>query len=455
MLDWCPVCEKAIQLPTHTVTVPIPAPDAATVTDKTPTPAPVAPKVTTKAGGRRPALNRANSKGATTKRGAAKADQQPQQQQNKAEATATSAEEPVAPATKTKTVVSRGPTPLYCSEKCRLEDEAASHALSQTSIWDWTMNHYGVPPFAYPSAYGGREPLPILGTSPASQPATHGFGSTASTTTTVTSTDSIPSVADLYDDASRRRPGFLQMTTLPATSSQSGGATEVSSSAPATTDIASHPPNAILADMGHNAPRGLPLERWQAPTTGVQGPQRTNGQSAVDLYSAAYPLAFAPTRPMMYSRRPSRNPSRKPTPTLWDDVTPTQSLLIPSNGHVRKDDSLEVKMASRHSDSGSSGRSGSTTSRRQRTRSRSQRGFHASFTFVNQSVLNPFSSSHVQIGLRRESHASKPLGHPLLVHDHPDPDQEVSTALHHYTVPVPSEILANTSRLLGSSLAIH
>ncbi|KAG8898901.1 hypothetical protein FRB99_007072 [Tulasnella sp. 403] len=387
MLDWCPVCENLIPPERYTIQLP-PLNQPATDADKPSVTQSKANSGGTKQAAKRPGISRQNSKIAGPKRTNSKAEQQPLSKVNEPDSGINDAATPaaaVAPAPRKRTIISQDPTPLYCSEKCRLQDEANS-ALSQMNIWSWNP---GAPAFAgglYNNPYGGREPLPVPlnGSSPtfASGKARPEISGSTGTTDTTTSTDSVPSIlgSHAHPDAPRKRPELLQMTSMPHPSSQSNPASDIASSAPPTTDIASHPPNAILPDAAHVPPHGLPLDRWHAQNPTLENPdlhRTNNGYSAMELYTSAYPLAFAPNRLPVYSRTTNQNRgirSRKQYPANWDDVTPTQSLLIPKGSQGRKDDSLELKFTPTHSDSGSSDRSASVASRRRSERSRSQYG---------------------------------------------------------------------------------
>lgn len=392
MLDWCPVCENLIPPERYTVQLPpavaqlAPQPTDVPAPDKAPTGGPA--KTTAKPGPKRPGPVRQNSRGAAKKGGI----QQMTKADNKAAETATTTpaavpEAPiVAPAPRQRTVISQEPTPLYCSEKCRLEDEARNNLRPMDyGEVDWSMGGGFAPPFATGFA-PERSPLPMPYTT--GSPPPHPFLTTRSTTsassstlnTTITaSSDSAHSAGSQMQiippasDAPRQRPEFLQMTSMPPVPSpRSNGAAEMSSSAPATTDFTSHPSHAILSELGQPIPHGLPLDRWNTvrnDTTDANAAPRYT--SAADLWNTGYTLAIQPGR----SRMNSRHPSRMPTPTLtqWEDTTPTQSVLIPRSFR-RQDDSLELMMASRRSDSGSSSRSATSSGRRRRSRSKS--AFH-------------------------------------------------------------------------------
>lgn len=388
MLDWCPVCENLIPPERYTIQLPpavqpAPQPTDAPAQEKAPTGGPA--KTTAKAGLKRPGPVRQNSRGAVKKGGV----QQLTKTENKAAEAATTttpatAEAPAAPAAppRQRTVISQEPTPLYCSEKCRLEDEARNNLrpLDYGEV-DWSMGGGFAPPFA--TGLGQeRSPLPMPYTS--GSPPPHPFLATRSTTsassstlnTTITaSSDSVHSGTSQMQlnppgsDAHKQRPDFLQMTSMPPVPSpRSTGAAEMSSSAPATTDFTSHPSHAILSELGQPIPHGLPLDRWNTVRNDAAdhdaAPRYT---SAADLWNTGYTLAIQPGR----SRMNSRHPSRMPTPTLthWEDTTPTQSVLIPRS-YRRQDDSLEVAH-SRRSDSGSSSRSATSSGRRRRSRSKS------------------------------------------------------------------------------------
>ncbi|KAG8913000.1 hypothetical protein FRC00_003266 [Tulasnella sp. 408] len=278
MLDWCPVCENLIPPERYTIQLPpavqpAPQPTDAPAQEKAPTGGPT--KTTAKAGLKRPGPVRQNSRGAVKKGGV----QQLTKTENKAaEAATTTAEAPAAPAAppRQRTVISQEPTPLYCSEKCRLEDEARNNLrpLDYGEV-DWSMGGGFAPPFATGLAQE-RSPLPMPYTS--GSPPPHPFLATRSTTsassstlnTTITaSSDSVHSGTSQMplhppgSDAHRQRPEFLQMTSMPPVPSpRSNGAAEMSSSAPATTDFTSHPSHAILSELGQPIPHGLPLDRW-------------------------------------------------------------------------------------------------------------------------------------------------------------------------------------------------
>ena len=329
MLDWCPVCENLILPGKQLVSIQAPV----TSTDKAASQATAPPKAalsktstsTTKLAGKKPSSRRGGrgqSAAALRKtgvRGPAPPNPDPAQSEDADNEESTATDDPkvvnAPPATvsKKRTIISQEPTPLYCSDKCRLADEDRTNALANV----WGMADEGelsprFDPFTMPPP-----PQPQL------------------------------------------RPGYQKMTSMPSPPNPQNGSTDLPSSAPAT----------ILRDVA-DMPRDLPLDRWRTPSIVQPDPnsalQRVNSQQAVNLYSSGYPLAYGANRPVIYSRRS--------THIEPEEMTPSQSLVIPRNGMGRLDDSLEIRRtaSSRKSDSGSSERSGSTTSKKRRPRSRNR-----------------------------------------------------------------------------------
>lgn len=479
MLDWCPVCENLIPPERYTITLPpLQATTNATVDG---TPISVSPAATiqpnVKAGvkgvggvkqppGRRPGLNRQNSKTAAARKAATGAIAQatgdrPADSKGDSPIAGDPATQETAP-TRRRLVISQGPTPLYCSEECRRKDYMRS-TLSQPNLQAWNASQgYTNPlPFATGPLYGnsagpdvgGRpnhyssprvqthsnsppSPFMLDHTTAVTKDPTKGVpyvdprrqnaacqhpnnsasSASATATTTTASSESIASLANPPGDIHPhfKQPGHLQMTAMPNPTGDNPTSQNLHpGSAPATTDMDSHPSHAIL--NGANLPRNLKLDldKWnklpsrQDVSYAKERRSSRDQYSTYDLYKTTYPLAFESRRqqPQYASSRQYGNGERRRSgsrhrqssrrtseiPAVgWsmggEDITPTQSLLI-TKVPVRKDDSFDhassqivrnrtAPPSSRASDSGSSDRSTSVKSHAHSdtSRRRSSRG---------------------------------------------------------------------------------
>lgn len=448
MLDWCPVCENLIPPERHTVTLP-PLAAAATidttvdVSGSTDQSTQQVTKTVAKPGkqqtGRRPGLNRQNSRAATARKATAANVTAVKEQPEAPQAAPEVLEKTTAPVRR-RVVISQGPTPLYCSEECRRKDYLSS-TLSHPNLQAWNASQgYTELPFASGQLYGNtagpderRYSSPRVQTHSASPPSPFLMDQTARTvhdaskglpyvdprrqpalqrhpnnsassasataTTTTASSESIVSMTNPHPDppAHSKPPGHLRMTALGRpTDDEPRPQSILPGSAPAATDLDSHPSHAILSTA--NLPRNL-MDKWSNLPAARQelAPPRDRRSSrdqvsTYDLYKTTYPLAHESKRPQPpYSssrqnsngerrrsgsrRTESRRASEIPM-SGWgiggEDITPTQSLLI-TRVPLRKDDSFDqlasitrksrtAPPSSAASDSGSSDRSTSVKS---------------------------------------------------------------------------------------------
>ena len=157
MLDWCSVCEKAIPPTKHTLLVP--PPDVPPVI---PPPLPV--PSTTKGGGHGKGMMKRNGGGRHGKMAGRKAqvpvkaaevvveDVEVDDEDDDEEQTATTTTSTTA-APRRRTIISQEPSALYCSEECRLKDEANNNLQQLSSL----LHPMGSPPSPHTSP-----PSPIL-----------------------------------------------------------------------------------------------------------------------------------------------------------------------------------------------------------------------------------------------------------------------------------------------------
>ncbi|KAG8933807.1 hypothetical protein FRC02_011129 [Tulasnella sp. 418] len=336
--DWCPVCSRAI--PPESVTITLNNDNDDPPVENTPAP----PVKTThrnpngKPNTTRTALHRAQPPKAAARRAAIKAHQRDK------EITAVAAvvdqvTTPSSAPAKQRTVISQEPSPLYCSQKCRLEDEAKSNALRG---WDWHPydDHVGFPH--------------SVDTEHSNPP-----------TLTTASTDSVPSLASPTATTADHQihPSHLRMSTMPL----------------------SPPPQQQMPLQPGSAPATV-----HAPIAPHSPPLHYGGVSTLDLYAVGYPLAFNPGQQRAshagpherlnplhhhhhhHSERSSSASAQKRNRLRHEgsnwDLTPTQSLLIPSApASIRSGgyDDLERRRRIHRSGSSSSSRSRMSKSRNQ------------------------------------------------------------------------------------------
>ncbi|KAG8992176.1 hypothetical protein FRB94_011915 [Tulasnella sp. JGI-2019a] len=456
MLDcsWCPVCENLIPPERTTISLP-PLAQAVNEVEGAQVAAVAAPAaVTTKAGGRggraaaaenrRPGVNRQHTKitQATRKATTGTGNNVLTSEQGEAPAPADSQpQQPVGPV-RHRIVISQDPTPLYCSEACRLKDAAATNTLQSNAqvLSQPNLKAYGMaskPPFAlnnhgssqqrlyynHNSNTGASPPSPFTlennagrngsqymngsrhhqGTSAAHPSISDSnLRATATTSTTTASSNSVASISPTSANANLPPPN-LKMTST-TDSNGIGNGNLISGSAPASTDIDSHPSHALLngsngllphnvkldLDKWHNLPTSNSTAAAANPNSQANAPLRNRQNSAYDLYKSTYPLAFETARvggsrqknneaqmKQERNRSGSRHHQGRSSRGFgydWSmvggvpdvDVTPTQSLLI-TKTPARRDDSFDPPsmLRSRPPPSSHGGSdSGSTTSER-------------------------------------------------------------------------------------------
>ncbi|KAG8881546.1 hypothetical protein FRB98_004262 [Tulasnella sp. 332] len=370
MLDcsWCPVCENLIPPERTTITLPpLVQPLPVNAPESIPPPPPPVTRAggrggkaggTAAGGGRRPpGLNRHNSKitSAATGRkatGNAAITNSTDQIDLATVATAAAADSQPTGPVRHRIIISQDPTPLYCSEACRLKDTAIiattnygafnnnSQVLSQPNLQAYgagykppfAVNGHGAsqqrlyhnngdaPPFAVDNGRSDHRHNQAHGRNNGDQggaahPNNSARKSSATATTTSTATASSDSIASFSSTSVDHPPPGLKMTSLVSDLNNVG---KTSGSAPATmtaTDIDSQLLNGSNGLLPRNVK--LDLDRWHNLPTNSTSTANTStnppthpsrngsgnglGQaqrqsSAYDLYKSTYPLAFETTR---------------------------------------------------------------------------------------------------------------------------------------------------------------
>lgn len=360
MLDcsWCPVCENLIPPERTTITLPPLAQPPSNAVESTPAAAPAVTRAggrggrgggAVAGGGRRPlGLNRQNSKitPATARKATGNAPitagtDQTDQATGAVATAADSQPQPTGPV-RHRIIISQDPTPLYCSEACRLKDTATisstnhtafnnnTYVLSQPNLQAYgvgkppfAVNGHGasqqrlyynsadVPPFAVRNGQGhgaqtqyGNEKAGHQ--SGATHPNNSAGNSSATATTTSITTASSDSIASLSSALAEHPPLPGPKTTSMAKTSGSAPATMTASDVDSQLLNGSNgllPQNVKLdLDRWHNLPTNSTATNNPPPHpsrngsgNGLGPTQRQN--SAYDLYKSTYPLAFETTRP--------------------------------------------------------------------------------------------------------------------------------------------------------------